>query len=240
MFLYHGTSFENVPRILSQGLLPRRSGNGNWSMPESNSYESRKDAVYLSNAYAPYFSSISSANTGNKRALVEIDIDSLEQDNLYPDEDFLTYSSNLLSEIGKTVEERTPYFRENLESYQDYLQDSLQKMGNCCYIGIISPTAISRITTWCKDDVKILHRLSYGYVEEKGGVTPFHDQEDSQILRLLTKCFAKREFQIDELLSLCQKKFQIDDNFDYDKTKDILIQEMEKIEIVYDKDYDTI
>ena len=67
------------------------------------------------------------------------------------------------------------------------------------------------------------------------GVTPFYDQEDSQILRLLTKCFAKREDELDELLILCQKKFPLYENFDYEKIKDILIQEMEKIDIVYDK-----
>lgn len=237
MFLYHGTSFENVPRILSQGLLPRGSENGNWSTSESNSYKSRKDAVYLSDAYAPYYTfaqyyasllkfysqqikpSTELTIVSSKGALIEIDIDSLEQDKFYPDEDFLVRSSNLRSEIGETIPERTEYFGENLESYQDYLNDSLQKMGNCCYLGVIPPTAISRITKWCCKEVKILKEWSYDYVERKGGVTPFHDQQDSQILRSLTKCFAKREFQLYD---------------DYDK-KDILIQEMEKIEIAYDK-----
>ncbi|MFN5955557.1 MAG: hypothetical protein ACK6A9_02145 [Dolichospermum sp.] len=236
MFLYHGTSFENVPRILSQGLLPRGSENGNWSTDESNSYKSRKDAVYLSDAYAPYYAfapyyasllkfysqqikpSTELTIVSSKGALIEIDIDSLEQDKLYPDEDFLA-RSNLPCKIGETLEERTKYFKENLESYQGYLKDSLQEMGNCCYIGVIPPTAISRITKWCCKEVKILKEWSYDYVYDKGGVTIFHDQEDSQILRSLTKCFAKREFQIYD---------------DYDK-KDILIQEMEKIEIAYDK-----
>ena len=259
MLLYHGTSFENVERIRSQGVLPpRETKKSNWSMPESNDYESRNDSVYLSNAYSQYyafdqyyaalskqFSSqlieppIEFTTLSSKVALIEIDIDSLKQYNLYPDEDFLA-RSNLPCKIGETLEERTKYFKENLESYQGYLKDSLQEMGNCCYIGVIPPTAISRITTWCCKEVRILKALSYDYVYDKGGVTIFHDQEDSQILRLLTKCFAKREFQIDELLFLCKTKFQLDDNFDYDKIKDILIQEIERIEIVCDKDCGTI
>ncbi|QYX30669.1 hypothetical protein [Sphaerospermopsis torques-reginae] len=260
MLLYHGTSFENIERIRSQGVLPpRETKKSNCSVSELNDYESRNDAVYLSDAYAPYYAfyqyydplmkqlcsqltkpSIELTTVSSKGALIEIDIDSLEQYKFYPDEDFLAHSSNLLYQIGETVKERTNYFKENLESYQDYLKDSLQEMGNCCYIGVIPPTAISRITTWCCKEVKILKALSYDYVYDKGGVTIFHDQEDSQILRLLTKCFAKREFQIDELLFLCKTKFQLDDNFDYDKTKDILIQEIERIEIVCDKDCDTI
>lgn len=56
MFLYHGTSFENIERILHQGILPRReTKKSNWFMPDSNDFESRNDAVYLSNAYAPYY-----------------------------------------------------------------------------------------------------------------------------------------------------------------------------------------
>lgn len=111
-------------------------------------------------------------------------------------------------------------------------------MGNCCYVGAIPLTSISRITKWCCNDVKILCWLSYDYISDKGGVTICNYQENSQILRLLTQCFAKREFQLDELLFLCKKKFQRDENFDDDTIKDIFIQEIEKIEIVYDKDYD--
>jgi hypothetical protein len=245
MFLYHGTSFEKVPRILSQGLLPRGFENGNWSIPKSKDFESRKDAVYLSDAYAPYY-----GNLCSKGALVEIDIDSLEQDNLYPDEDFLANSLNLFSEIGETVQERIKYFKENLESYQYLLKDSLQEMGNCCYIGKIPSSAISHITTWCKDDVKILHRLSYDYVYDKGGVTIFKDQDQRQLYRLLTRCFAKRESQLDELLSLLEKEFQVNNiaNYEFSKYlrkldqngyfdnykswKDALIQEMKKINII--------
>jgi hypothetical protein len=128
MLLYHGTRLENVPSILSQGLLPRYTKKSNWSIIESNYYESRNDAVYLSDAYALWY-----ANTSSNGALIEVDIDCLEKNKFYPDEDFLAHSSNLLCEIGETVEERTKYFRENLESYQDYLKDSLQEIGNCLY-----------------------------------------------------------------------------------------------------------
>ena len=102
MLLYHGTSFENVERIRSQGVLPpRETKKSNWSMPESNDYESRNDSVYLSNAYSQYyafdqyyaalskqFSSqlieppIEFTTLSSKVALIEIDIDSLKQDNL--------------------------------------------------------------------------------------------------------------------------------------------------------------
>ncbi|MBD2293211.1 hypothetical protein H6G06_06855 [Anabaena sphaerica FACHB-251] len=268
MFLYHGTSFENVERIRSKGVLPpRETKKSNWSMPESNDFESRNDAVYLSEAYSPYYAftqyykrlySFNLKQTSNelttvssKLALIEIDIDSLEKDKLYPDEDFLV-QSNLPCKIGETLKERTKYFKENLESYQDYLKDSLQKIGNCCYIDLIPPTAISRITKWCWNDVKILRWWNYDYISDKGGVTIFKDQDQSQLYRLLTRCFAKREFQPDELLSLLEKELQVNNiaNYEfseylrkldqnayfenYKSWKDALIQEMQNIHI-YDK-----
>jgi hypothetical protein len=252
MLLYHGTSFENIESIRSKGILPpRETKKSNWSMPDSNDYESRKDAVYLSNTYALYYASLSS-----KGALVEIDIDSLKQDNLYPDEDFLA-QSNLPCKIAETVEERTKYFKENLESYQSYLKDSLQEMGNCCYLDLIPPTAISRITTWYVNDVKILHWWNYDYFIIQNGIAILKDKDEVQLLRLLNRCFAKREFQINELnelLFLLEKKldmnYALNHDFcnllkrlhrngylDYEKPwKDALIEEMEKIDIVHDKD----
>jgi Cdc6-like AAA superfamily ATPase len=93
-------------------------------------------------------------------------------------------------------------------------------------------------------------------VYNKGGVTPFHDQKDSQILHLLTKCFAQREFQIhdlNELLSLLEKKLDMNHALNYEfcnwlkrlhrngylddekPLKDVLIEQMGKIDIVCDK-----
>lgn len=231
MLLYHGTCFENVPGILSQGLLPSGSENGNWF----DEYKSRPDAVYLSDAYAPYYAYMCGLLKMKicMGALIEIDIDLVEKHNFYPDEDFLAHS-NLDLEVGEEITERTRNFRDDLKNYQQFWQNSLQQMGNCCYIGAIPLSAISRVTTWRWNDVEILKQWSYNYVYYNNGVSIFKDQDQGQLYRLLTKCFAKREVDLEQLL-LLQKKCAPEANLD-DEYEATLITQMNKINIEYDKD----
>jgi hypothetical protein len=259
MLIYHGTRFENVHRILSQGLLPRGSQrgseSGNWSNPSSQIYQSKDNAVYLSTAFAPYYSYTSNfSNMLNllngdfikyesvNGALIEIDWDLLDQNNFYPDEDFLVDSPQFRKDIN-AIDERQQYFRENLESYQHLYQDSLQQIGNCCYIGVIPPSAISRITTWSWDKVEILHSWSYRFVYKNGGVRIPVYEAMSPLLHLLTKCFAKREEDLREedlrQLALLHQQMlsQKTESFVDDNNIAVSIQqEIEQIKIEYDKD----
>ncbi len=53
MLLYHGTNLTNWEKIKEVGLLPRSMGaNSNWE----HTVESDPDTIYLTDAYAMYFS----------------------------------------------------------------------------------------------------------------------------------------------------------------------------------------
>jgi hypothetical protein len=220
MLIYHGTRVENISSILRLGLLPRMSENSSW-----HNLPSRDDAVYLSNAFAPFYAHHCDMSMGS---LVEIDLGFLGQNYLCPDEDFLEQSHKNL-DVGDTIEERTGWFRDNLKSFQHLWQDSLQELGNCCYIGTIPLSAISRITKWCATDLEILHGWS-----ELEFVSIEHYKAEGRLYRLLTKCFAKRKVNLDELLLLAKER-QPEANFDEGEYKSYLIKDIERITIVYDK-----
>lgn len=157
MKLYHGTNEDVAKLAETQGLLPRflSENNGNWD----HSCPSRVDLVYLTTAYAPYFALASTPvkETFTKRwAIIEIETDHLNEEDLLPDEDFLAQAFNFQTPEEEdpfwdeyieadTMEERTEFFRERLECFQPHWEDSLSGLGNCAYHGAIPPKAITRI-----------------------------------------------------------------------------------------------
>jgi len=147
VFLYHGTSETIARQALTQGLLPR-----DFSGVESvwSDCPSCPDYVYLTTAYAPYFALNAS---DDKLGIVEIDLDCLDPDELYPDEDFLEQATRGKGPApeGLTMEERTEWFRDNLVNFQRYWADSLDGLGNAAHYGAIPASAITRISIYDPD-----------------------------------------------------------------------------------------
>lgn len=135
MKLYHGTSSRHLDRILEKGIKPRGRRKGNWK-----EFPSRKDMVYLTNAYAPFFA-VQGTKGEEKALILEVDVSSLEE-NLYPDEDFIAQA--VAHQTGRTIQEVHEGIRDSLESYKHLAMASLERLGNCSHKGGIPARSISR------------------------------------------------------------------------------------------------
>jgi hypothetical protein len=97
--------------------------------------------VYLTNAYAPFFAI--QGTKGKEKALVlELDLDKIDEDRLYPDEDFIAQAVAMQS--GRDLEDVHEEIKESLEEYQQHMMLSLEGLGNCSHKGVISGRAVSR------------------------------------------------------------------------------------------------
>lgn len=159
--LYHGTSEEAAKVAIKEGLKPR-SGTGvksNWE----HTIASNPDNVYLTHCYAPYFAMCATQERETdichpslrpmRWAIIEIDTDKLDEECIFPDEDFLEQATRNREEdieaLGleeSTMEDRTQWFRDNLHLFQPSWEDSVKHLGNCCYRGEIPPEAITRVS----------------------------------------------------------------------------------------------
>ena len=172
MKLYHGTSAKNIKSILKEGIKPRGKKIGVWE-----NCPSRKDRVYLTNCYAPYFAY--SADEG-KSVIFEIDTDFLTPWKMGADEDVVAqvlhssgqaygYDKMDLIELTKTIQ---------LEKFDAVWGKSLEAMGTCSYKGLINPKAITRYAvidfkkaTWlwikCADiSISLIHHTFMGKEHE--------------------------------------------------------------------------
>lgn len=137
MKVYHGTGIQHLVSILTNGLRPRNKKKSNWK-----EFPSRKDMVYLSTAYAPYFAMI---NNSDKAVILEIEIDELDQDKLFPDEDGIAQALSQQEKVP--LDEVHDQVKDNLEFYQHLAMASIDLIGNICYQGTIKPEQIKRYTT---------------------------------------------------------------------------------------------
>jgi hypothetical protein len=147
MKLYHGTAGENVRAILKHGIKPRRATKkNNWK----HSVASHEHAVYLTSVYAGYYAH--QAAKTSKLGIIEIDTDRLDQDLFRPDEDFLEQatrngktSNRQLKRLKKLgMNARTEWFSAHLDEFAQAWKASVERLGNCSYLGEIPPTAITR------------------------------------------------------------------------------------------------
>jgi len=145
MRLVHGTSLEVVDKIVKAGLTPRGKRKSLWEVPSNN------QSIYLTNAYALHFATNASKQHG---ALIEIDTAELSPEYLFADEDALeqTYRHNraALPEELKEMPMRqlTEWFSKQLQQAKMLGYDhvwSLRTLGNCCYMGGIPESAVTRI-----------------------------------------------------------------------------------------------
>lgn len=139
MLLYHGTDTRNVKRILAEGIRPRPADEeGNWQTDPS-----KEGFVYLSSAFAPFYA-MNSANTpkfqrGVNPVIFEVDVQALEEKNLFPDEDFL--EQRLVAKDGRVV---PPSWSSDIHASQDQWQASLDGLGTVGVYGRVPPEALTR------------------------------------------------------------------------------------------------
>jgi len=157
MKLYHGTT-EAIARLaLTDGLLPRGESGVETQWPDC---PSREDMVYLTTAYAPYFAVCATKEVGERLGIVEIDTELLYDDHetengledyLHPDEDFLEQATRSpesgphLAPFEADMHERTAFYRERLEGFQQHWTDSIQGLGNCAVLGGVPYECVTRI-----------------------------------------------------------------------------------------------
>lgn len=155
MLLYHGTSFKNWENIKEKGLLPRKLGSSsNWE----HTVESDPNTVYLTDAYAMYFSyqcTDQNENTGlmDKAVILEIDSTVLNQKKFVADEDALEQTSRNVPggdglPTSMSMEDRTIHYRKMAKRYAEvgYGHEwSLKALGTCGYKDKIPLKAITRV-----------------------------------------------------------------------------------------------
>jgi hypothetical protein len=143
MKLYHGTTAKHLPKILAEGLTPRNQNqNSNWE----HSVAAGANTVYLTNAYALYFASQAlDANDDSPLAVLEIDVDKLQDEYLVADEDAVEQTSRQQDHLPRTwsMHKRTAYYRDHAHEYS--WEGSLNALGTCGYQNVIPPHAFTSI-----------------------------------------------------------------------------------------------
>jgi len=146
-YVYHGTGERAARRALKHGILPRRmSGKkGNWK----HTVSSNPSMVYLTTAYAPYFASATTNPDRERPAIIEIDLDALDQDALYPDEDFIEQGLRG-KKLGTSddIHKRNLYIIKHIEEYRENWKLSLEKLGTVCHRGIVPASAITKVVAF--------------------------------------------------------------------------------------------
>jgi hypothetical protein len=126
MILYHGTSERHLHAIQRHGLLPRRmTGESNWS----GKVASKKGFVYLTDAYPVYFAvgpALGAECAPADLLILKVDVD---EDRLYPDEDFIAWA---LTDViqGVRQEEMNPFI--DPRAHKGVWHLSLQYNGVVC------------------------------------------------------------------------------------------------------------
>jgi hypothetical protein len=153
MLLYHGTSLSRWEKIKESGILPRKDGSAsNWE----HTVESNPEAVYLTDAYAMYFSFQAIEDKGkyiDHPVILEIDTSLLDKKKFVADEDALEQASRHNpggDGLPKTMsmEDRTIHYRNMAKKFAKAglgHEWSLETLGTCAYVGKIPVEAITRV-----------------------------------------------------------------------------------------------
>ena len=102
--------------------------------------------VYLTDAYAPYFALLSTNIRRERPAIIELDLDSLDQARLYPDEDFIEQALRK-RKLGDSndIKKRNRYIIRHIEDYRENWKLSLENLGNVCFRGAVPARAITKV-----------------------------------------------------------------------------------------------
>lgn len=154
MFLYHGTNAVAAEKILQEGLKTRKeigSPYGNWyEYIQYDEHEfvqhnvaSHEDMVYMTNdlVKSEFYGCVSSlVSFVDEFAILKIDLDKLDKNNLRVDENYLDliesgYYVNI--PLQQRIKQRERAFEDKR------WEESLKHVGGCAYVGTIPPEAIS-------------------------------------------------------------------------------------------------
>ncbi|TLX17119.1 hypothetical protein [Rhizobium sp. MHM7A] len=140
---------------MKEGLAPRAERLSNWDA------ESCDEVVYLTKTYGLHFAANARKNDSEDLVIIEIDTDLLpDQEKLLADEDALWFAwkagvikPNEVEEYiyDQPQEKQVQWFAGFLEDFSSLgctWDWSLKTLGNCTYLGIIPPSAITRIVTY--------------------------------------------------------------------------------------------
>lgn len=154
MKLYHGTSETAAKAILAAGeIKPRGRKKSNWK-----EHPSKSTYVYMTTAYALYFGMTAIKDKNDRIAVFEIDLDSLDEDNFRPDEDFIEqYSRKNVPDPNVGLKTRTANARKITDKLAYAWEDSLEFMGTMAHCGAIPKSAISRVAIF---DPKLVPMIS--------------------------------------------------------------------------------
>lgn len=135
MILAHGTSHKALLSIMDYGLEPRGNqvgSKGNWK-----DHPSMPELVYLTTAYATFFST-ATKKRGNALAFAVVNLASLDITNLLADEDAVTQCGSPFDfKAGGAVT-----YLQTLQSKGYGGSWSLKTIGNVSHLGKISPKHI--------------------------------------------------------------------------------------------------
>ena len=137
MILKHGTSASNLPSIYKEGIRPRQ-GIGNWF--RATQAPSLEGFVYLANNYfvAEFHAARTAVLTNSTCAIFDIDV---EEDNLYPDENFfcedtVLYKNDIIEAQSKVINNKNLW------------KDCLEKRSMVSHKGTISKNKICNLMTF--------------------------------------------------------------------------------------------
>lgn len=172
MKMYHGTSMKRWKQIQKIGLVPRgENGLSNWT----HSIESNPDTIYFSTCYAMNFA-LASVSTGNLKkdhaVIIEVDSDTLDPENLVPDEDALEQVSRRMKRgdglpTHWSMQERTRFYRGQTKSYAAEglgFEWSMNELGTAGYMGVVEPHHFTRVAVV---DIKDAAAICWEYMNSQ-------------------------------------------------------------------------
>jgi hypothetical protein len=127
MILYHGTSSEHLEAIRKTGLQPRRitKRRSNWK----GSIESKRDFVYLTDAYPVYYAMNPALGERGKQPDILIFKLEVDESQLYPDEDFIAWE---MARNDEGLSVRDLIAEIDPADFQHHWRESLERNGIAC------------------------------------------------------------------------------------------------------------
>jgi hypothetical protein len=145
-YIYHGTTAASADIAMVDGLHPRGDAPGNWMDDKSGLFVSRPECVYLTKDAPLYYAAVATNSPEDKDkrgAIIRLDLDRFDKNNLQPDEDYF-YLQNPL-EIAARLEDKQRYVESCKQKARENPQmwpESLAAVGSIAHVSTIPREAI--------------------------------------------------------------------------------------------------